>query len=443
LQAGRRLVLHIAMGLASNSFPMRTDISYWFASAPSRTPYDGVLPEDVDCAIVGGGYTGLSAAYHMAQQGIKAAVLEQEHIGWGASGRNGGMVLPGFKQEVHTLIKRHGLKKARALYDLSTEAVMLVKSLVKSNNIDCDLQETGYFYAAWKPAHLRGMTEWQRTMSDHFGHPTRLVTQAQMQAEELGTSRYHGGLVDDFAAGLHPAKYVAGLARIAAQAGACLYDNTEVQSLKKTVSGFEVSTNRGVLRSREVVIATNGYTGGLVPFLQRRIIPVGSYIIATSPLDPALANRLIPSRRMIFDSKHMLYYFRILPDNRMLFGGRASWTPTTPEKSADILRRSMIELFPELAKVDVEYSWGGTLGFTFDLMPHSGSMDGIHYALGYGGHGVAFATYMGKQLADLAAGKISSLPVSEIGFPGMILYRRNPWFLPLAGLYYGFLDRIS
>jgi glycine/D-amino acid oxidase-like deaminating enzyme len=422
---------------------MRTDTSYWYATAPQQIDYEEALPESVDFAIIGGGYTGLSAAFHMAKHGIKVAVLEREHFGWGASSRNGGMVLPGYKEEIHTLISRYGIQKARELHAFTLEAVKLVRCLIKDEGIDCDLQETGYFYAAWKPGHYRMMENWQRSMAEKFDYPTRMVPPEQMRREELGTERYYGGLVDEGAAGLHPAKYVRGLARIAAQAGATLHDHAGVIDLKRIAGGFEVHTQKGVIKAREVIIATNGYTGGLVPFLQQRIIPVGSYIIATEPLDPALASRLVPNRRMIFDSKHMLYYFRMLPDNRMLFGGRASWTPTTPEHSGEIMRRGMVELFPELGKTTVEYSWGGMLGFTFDLMPHSGSMDGIHYSLGYGGHGVAFATFMGRQIAALAAGEIAHLPLSDLKFPSMILYRSRPWFLPLAGLYYGFLDLVS
>jgi glycine/D-amino acid oxidase-like deaminating enzyme len=422
---------------------MITDQSYWAATSIRDTFYSDNLPAGgVDCAVVGGGFTGLSAAYHLAKAGAKVAVLEREHMGWGASGRNGGMVLPGYKTDVDELARRYGLERARQMYDQSLEAVALVGSLVKAEKIACDFQTTGSLYAASKPAHFQHMREWQRMMAESFDHPTKLIEPGEMRTE-LGTDTYYGGLVDEAACGLHPAKYVGGLAKAAARAGASLHENAPAERITKTPRGFEVRTPRGTVAAKEVIVGTNGYTGGLVGWLRRRVIPIGSYIIATEPLEPELAERLIPQRRMVFDSKNMLYYFRVMPDHRMLFGGRASFTPTAAQTSGEILRRGMIGLFPELAKTRVEYSWGGTLGFTFDPMPHAGKIEGVHYSMGYCGHGVAWATYMGKRLADAISGASSDIPLADIPFPDMVLYRGRPWFLPLAGVYYRFLDWVS
>jgi glycine/D-amino acid oxidase-like deaminating enzyme len=279
-------------------------------------------------------------------------------------------------------------------------------------------------------------------MTGKFAYTTHLVPPEQTQ-EELGSVRFYGGLVDDRGGGLHPGKYVIGLAVAADCAGAGLHENAAVKHLRRVENGYEVTTARGALRAKEVIIGTNGYTRELTPWLQRRVIPLGSYIIVTEPMRQDLADRLIPRRRMIFDTKNLLVYFRILPDNRMMFGGRVSFTPTTSDRSGALLRRAMLGFFPELEGLGIEYSWGGFLGLSFDLMPHGGRHEGMLYALDYCGHGVSIATYMGWKLAEVLTGQRSEIPFSEISFPSMFFYRRQPWFMPLAGATYRFLDWIS
>jgi len=418
-------------------------LSYWADTCPRETSYhNNPLPETVDVAVVGGGYTGLSAALHLAKAGASVAVLERAILGWGASSRNGGMLLPGLKHGVGHLIQRYGYEAARRMFAWSLESVDLVRRLIADEGIDCDYQDVGYYYAAWKPGHLVAIEADHRLMAERFDYPTTLIP-AERSREEVGTVRYHGGLVDACGGGLHPAKLVAGLARAAERAGASLHEGAEVQSLRQINAGFEVVTARGTLHAREVIIGTNGYTGSLIPWLRRRIIPLGSYIIVTEPLDPALANQLIPHRRMIFDSKNVLYYFRILPDRRMLFGGRVSFTPTTSEVSGARLRAGMVALFPELTNVKVEYSWGGYLGLAFDLMPHAGRQDGVWYAVAYAGHGVGMATWLGARVAMHLSGQGAGLPFSEIPFPSAFFYGGWPWFMPLAGAWFRLLDWVG
>ncbi|HZQ10315.1 MAG TPA: FAD-binding oxidoreductase, partial [Anaerolineae bacterium] len=250
-------------------------------------------------------------------------------------------------------------------------------------------------------------------------------------------------------AGLHPAKYVRGMAKAATRAGADLHDATPATAIEKSANGFTVRTPRGAIACKNVIAATNGYTGCVTPQFQKRIIPIGSYIIATEPLGEELAKQLIPNNRMVFDTKNFLYYFRRSPDDRIVFGGRAAFFPATPNtvrESAEILRRGMLQIFPQLEKVPTAYAWGGTLGFAFDIYPHSGEMDGVHYAMGYAGHGVALATYLGQQLANRIAGQAWHNPFEGMNFPTMPLlplYNGNPWFLPFAALYYRFLDWVS
>ncbi len=418
-------------------------LSYWADTSERNLNFiDHPLPESVDCAIIGGGMTGISAAYHMAGEGLKVALLEREHLGWGASSRNGGMAIPGIKHKVATLFNQHGVEATRRMFNASFESVELLRNLIAEKEIDCDLQETGSFAAAYRPSHFKSLEKWQSTLADDFGHPTRLVPPERMK-EELGTDRYYGGLVDETSVGVHPAKFVLGMVRCADEAGASLHEKAAAEDIRRTGEGFEVRTARGNVRAKEVLIATNGYTGDLTPKLRRRVIPLGSYIIVTEPLEGALADQIIPKRRMIYDTKNVLYYFRILPDNRMMFGGRVSFTPTNSRRSGELLRKGMLSLFPELDHVRVEYSWGGMLGMSFDRMAHTGKMDGMHYSLGYSGRGFSMAAYLGKKMAAVIAGKSDSSPFSDLDFKTMFLYRKRPWFMPLAGAFYRFKDLVS
>jgi glycine/D-amino acid oxidase-like deaminating enzyme len=251
---------------------------------------------------------------------------------------------------------------------------------------------------------------------------------------------------------VNPARYVAGLGAAAIRAGACVFEQTRVKKVEREsrqgAPGWRVATSRSAIWVKHVFVATSGYTGPATPALQKKIIPIGSYIIATEVLPDALAHELSPRNRMIYDSKNYIYYYRLTPDNRMLFGGRAAFFPESGDsirKSAEILRLGMIDVYPQLRDTKVEFVWGGTLDFAFDIMPHAGEMDGMYYALGYAGHGVAMATYQGQLMARQIAGESFDNPFVGIPFPGAPfgLYNGSPWFLPFAGAYYKFLDWVS
>jgi len=259
-------------------------------------------------------------------------------------------------------------------------------------------------------------------------------------------------MVDDVSAGCNPARYVAGLARSARKAGAEIFEHARVESIVRDSRngelGWKVSTSRGQLWAHEVFVGTSGYTGPATPTLQKKLIPIGSFIIATEILPKALAKELSPRNRMIYDSKNYLYYYRLTPDGRMLFGGRAAFFPETDQtirRSADLLRRGMIGVYPQLRDARVEYVWGGTLDFAFDIMPHAGQMDGMYYAVGYAGHGVAMATFQGQKIAEMMAGDKPENPFVGIPFPGapLGLYNGKPWFLPFAGAWYKVLDWVN
>jgi glycine/D-amino acid oxidase-like deaminating enzyme len=405
-------------------------------------------PEKADVAVIGAGYTGLSAARALAKRGVNVVVLEAETIGWGASSRNGGMALTGLKLGVHTIVARYGRELARRMFAASVASVDCVEQIVREEGIECDFSRCGHFEAAYKPAHYRHFAEAAEAMAREFNHSVRVIPKSDLRSE-IGSEVYHGGLVDEASAGVNPARYVAGLARAAVKAGADLRDRTRVERVERGANGWKVGTARGALEAREVFVATSGYTGRATPAFQKKIVPIGSYIIATEPLPEALAREASPRNRMIFDSKNFLYYFRLTPDNRMLFGGRAAFLPETGRtvrESAEILRRGMLDVYPQLRDVKVEYVWGGTLDFAFDLMPHAGRLGGMYYALGYAGHGVAMGTYLGTKMAEvICGGDLREIPFAEVPFPSapLGLYWGAPWFLPFAGAWYKFLDWIS
>ncbi len=413
----------------------------WWAERRATFPTAPAPPSRADVAIVGGGYTGLAAARAIAKGGASVVVLERNTIGWGASSRNGGMVLPGYKTDLPVLVRRLGLERARRLFDDTLEAIGFVESLIADEAIACGWARTGHVTLAAKPSHMAGLEEAQRLLARDFGYASELLGPERI-GEEIGSRRYHGGLLDPLAGAVQPAAYVAGLAAAASRHGAVLVEHASVDAVRRTGNGFHLSTGRGPIEAGAVLLATNGYTDRLFPWLARRVVPVGSYIIATEPLAPDLARRLIPRGRMLSDTKNLLYYFRLSADGRLVFGGRAAFSPTALEASREILRSGMIEVYPELAGVKVEFAWGGTLGFTLDQMPHTGQQGGIAYALGYGGHGVAFASWLGDRVGRAMLGRAEWPALSAIPFRAVPLYEGWPWFLPLAGAYYGLKDRL-
>ncbi len=424
------------------------ETNFWLETLSDPLAYgDQPWPAQVDVAIIGAGITGLSAARALARQGASVAVLEAHAIGWGASSRNGGMVLSGLKLGADSLVARYGRDHARQLYAASLAAIDCVEQIVREERLDCSFVRCGHLEVASKPAHYKGFVKAAAAMQREFQHSVRLVPPDELESE-IGSTVFHGGLVDDASASLNPARYTAGLAAAAARAGASLFPQTPVQKVEKAGSQHKVRTPRGSLLAKDVVVATSGYTGAATPMHQRRIVPIGSYIIATEVLPALLAHAVSPRNRMIFDSKNFLYYFRLTPDRRMLFGGRAGFFPETPRtvhESAEILHKAMVQVFPQLAEVRVAHAWGGTLDFAFDLMPHAGQLDGLWYALGYAGHGVALATYLGSALAGAIDGQPGLEAFTSLGFPGapLGLYDGRPWFLPFAEAWYKFLDLVS
>ncbi len=410
---------------------------------PHDLPTDTALPTQVDVAIIGSGYTGLNVARVLAQNSTQVAVLEEYSMGWGGSSRNGGMATPGLKESLSTIIKRYGPEKGQLFWQASLEAIDLIDEIVSQEDIDCDWRREGHIGLAFKKSHFESMKKKAAWLKNEFGHRVQVVAPADIRSE-IGSDVFYGGLADDYSGGLQPAKYVFGLAQAVAKYGAHLCENTRVKQVEKVANGFKLHTSQGVLAAKEVVVATNGYTDMLVPKLKPKVFPVGSYIIVTEPLSADLQAKLSPKGRMFYDSKWFLNYFRLTPDGRMLWGGRNNLsTDLDLMESTNILQKQMVKTFPELEGIPLTHTWTGKLGITFDLMPHIGRENGIHYAFGYGGHGLSIATYLGTEMGLLLAGQKSSSPFEEIPHQTMFFYRNKPWFLPFAAQYYRFLDWVS
>jgi glycine/D-amino acid oxidase-like deaminating enzyme len=429
-----------------------TEKNYWLTtvSIPTGDPARP-LPDSVDVAVVGAGFTGLSAARALAKRGVRVAVLEAETFGWGASSRNGGMVLTGLKLPIPTLISRYGAETVRRMYAASLASIDCVEKIVREENIACDFSRSGHLEVAVKQSHFDDYARSAALIRREFDHTLRIIPKNEMRGE-IGSDIYFGGLVDETSAGINPARYVAGLAQAAQRAGASLHDHTRVLKIdSQTANGarkFFLQTSRGTLTSREVILASGAYTTNATPALRKKVIPIGSYIIATEILPESLAREVSPRNRMIYDSKHFLYYYRLTPDRRMLFGGRAAFFPeneNTVRQSAEILRRGMIHVYPQLRDAKVEYVWGGTLDFTFDVMPHAGKIGEMYFSVGYAGHGVAAATYLGTVLAGVICGDPNDIPFDGIPFRAAPIGLRSghTWALPLAGAYYKILDWLT
>ena len=404
------------------------------------------VPSEADFAIIGGGFTGLSAARTLAKGGASVVVLEAETIGWGASSRNGGMALTGLKVGMDTIMQKYGRDLARKFFQYSLDSVATVEEIVIEENINCGFARYGHLYTATKPKHFDGLKNEVDFMAREFNHQVRLLKPDELK-DEIGSDVYHGALVDEVSGGLNPAQYVTGLADATKKAGVTLCARARMTKLERGQSRFVVETERGTVSAKSVLVATSGYTSSVTNKLQKKIIPIGSFIIATEKISEELAKELSPKNRMIFDSMHYLNYFRLW-DNRMIFGGRAAFFPEnekTIARSGEILRQQMIKIYPQLTDIKIEYVWGGTLDFAFDQMTHVGEMDGVYYSLGYAGHGVAMGTHLGKKVAEaMLSGKFTDNPFEQIQFPSapLGLYNGKPWFLPFAGAWHKILDWI-
>jgi glycine/D-amino acid oxidase-like deaminating enzyme len=421
--------------------------SYWLDTAPGDSPARSktVVEGRTEVAVIGGGLTGVVAALHLARRGAKVDLFEQNTVGFGASGRNGGMATTGMSIGIRDAVAKLGFDTAVRLYGAYTEAIDLVETLVTEEHIDCDFARTGKLNLASKPAHYQGFEETHELLNTRLGLETQLVPKTELR-REIGSDAFHGALVESKSAGLHVGKYIRGLGRAAERAGVTIHEKARVQRRTKLGSGHALETPRGRMHAEQVLLATGAYTRRPFHWHQVRIAPVGSFIIATEPLDRGVCDDVLPTRRMASDSKNLLNYFRITPDDRMLFGGRARFAMSNRQsdrKSGRLLRDAMVRTFPQLADAKIEYCWGGQVDMSLDRLVHAGQHDGVYYAMGYAGHGVQMATYMGRQMAEYMSGVPEANIWRDFEFRRIPGHFGPPWFLPVAGAYYKFKDRVS
>jgi glycine/D-amino acid oxidase-like deaminating enzyme len=418
---------------------------YWWEAAPQPSLPPIAPPASCDVAVVGSGYTGLCAAIELARGGRHVVVLDAEDAGWGCSSRNGGQVSTSIKPAFDELAGHHGKEIAFGIRREGFNALQWIEDFIRAEKIECNWERVGRFHGAHNTAAFE-------KLAHDVTHQTRgLEVEAHVvakneQRSEIGTDRYFGGVVFPHHACLHPAKYHLGLLARAQAAGAVIVTRCPVLSIARDGSAFKLATPRGSLQAGQVMVATNGYTGALTPWLRRRVIPIGSYIIATELLDPGLANRLSPKNRVLTDTRKLVFYYRLSEDRRrMVFGGRVALKETDPKVSAPRLHAHMTKIFPELATAKVSHSWMGFVAYTFDTLPHLGRMnDGLYYCGGYCGSGVSLASYFGTRIAQQILGKPEGRTALDgVSFPTRPFYSGNPWFLGPAIVYYKIRDRLN
>jgi glycine/D-amino acid oxidase-like deaminating enzyme len=420
---------------------------YWWEAYRPVAGNLSEVPRQARVVIVGAGYAGLSCAIELADAGVEACVLEAAELGAGASTRSGGGVSGGVnigKSFTGKVLTRDP-EIINSILASGHDAFSLIEGLIAREQIECFWEKKGRFVGAWTPTDYKFQESRVASLNASADSGAYMVPR-ERQREEMASDYYYGGMVVERSAKLHPALYYKGLLDAAHRRKLTICANAAVKTITKAGHAWHLSTARGNIEAGDIVIATNGYTGEATPQLKRRLIPLASHIIATEELPPDLARTLIPKGRTLADTKRVLCYYRMSPDNkRMIFGGRARFTPVTPAISAPILHRFMTDRFPQLQGIRVTHAWTGNVAFTWDALPHTGVMDGMHYALGCNGSGVAMMTYLGYQTARRIVGGANSTCGFELAeFPDFPLYNGSPnWALPAIGAYYRFRDGLS
>jgi glycine/D-amino acid oxidase-like deaminating enzyme len=416
---------------------------WWEAHEPKPLPQID-LPKETRVAIVGAGYAGLNAALELNREGLDCVVLDANEPGFGGSTRNGGMVSGGANIGKRYFARPLTIEEAVPFMTDGADALTHVERLIETENIACHWSMPGYFLGAWSKGHFDGLAKKVENLNRYARAEAYLVPR-ERQREEIGSDYYHGGYVIGRYGQLHPALYFKGLLDLCQARGIAIASKTPVVKLTEEGAGWRVDTPRGPITAGDVIIATNGYTGDVTPQLKRRVVPVGSYIIATEELDPEIAASISPKNRSFSDSRRVLTYYRMSPDKkRLIFGGRAKFGHTDPVETASILHRFMTDRFPQLKGTKVTHAWTGNVAFTLDEVSHMGKFDNLHYALGCNGSGVAMMSYLGHQTARKIAGKVNQIcAFDRPDFPDHPLYNGSTWFLPWIGRYFRTRDWID
>jgi glycine/D-amino acid oxidase-like deaminating enzyme len=416
---------------------------WWWEEAPPPPPAPVTLPEEAEVMVVGGGIAGLSCALELGRAGVPALVVDREAIGWGASSRNGGALsgAGSLGRAKADIAKALDAKLLAEMVEEAEASFDALEALIAREGMDCAYRRCGRFVGAHSEGAMAMLAKRAGLLNRAEAGSAELLPHARLP-EELATPRYHGGLRIRRAGSLHPARYTAGLAAAAARHGARLAGDVEMQGIAREDTGFLVATSAGTVKARHVMIATNGYTGRATPWHRRRVIPVASYMVATEKLGADRVRSVLPHLRVYGDTKKILYYFRPSPEgDRILFGGRATLSDTDPRIGARWLHRHLVHLFPQLQGVRITHGWKGNVAFAFDMLPHVGVQDGVHYALGCNGSGVTTMTHLGAVAVRMMLGgdnRISAfarLPMTTL--PG---YCGTPWFMPVVTGWYRLKD---
>jgi glycine/D-amino acid oxidase-like deaminating enzyme len=421
-------------------------VPYWQDTAtPFAGAESGPVEGTVDVAVVGGGFTGLSAALALARLGASVAVLEADRVGAAASGRNGGHVNNGTSHAFAGLAARLGIDHARRLYRAYDAAVDTVERIVAEEQIRCDFRRCGKIKLAARPEHYESLARGHEQLQREADPETDLIPRDRLSAE-IGSEAFHGALLYRKSAQMHMGRFAAGLADAARRHGARIFENAQVSGLARHGRTHRVTTARGTIEAKQVFLATGPSRQGPFFHFRRRIIPVGSFIIATEPLSAAQLDSTMPTRRNATTSQNIGNYFRISPDDRLIWGGRARFalsSPTSDAKSGAVLKAQLDRVFPQLRGVRIDYCWGGVVDMTADRLPRAGEHDGMFYAMGFSGHGAQMSVHMGQIMARVLGGDAAANPFRDLPWPAIPGHFGPPWFLPAVGLYYRFKDRIS
>lgn len=425
--------------------------SYWLDTASAFVGgLAGPVAGRFDVAVIGAGFTGLNAARKLARQGVTVAVLEAEHVGAGGSGRNGGHLNNGIAHGYGDAVAHLGAERARTLYRAYDRSIDMIEEVIAEERIDCNFRRAGKLKLASKPSHAAGLRANQERIAREVDPDTAWLERADLHGE-IGSQAFHGAALFRKSAMMHMGRYLSGLADAAVRHGARVWEDAPVTGRTKTRGGWELATPRGRLEAETVIAATGAYSARLpeapLGYFRRRIIPVASFLIATRPLSPGEVAATMPGNRTCVTSLNIGHYFRLAPDNRLIFGGRARFSAVSDQRSdarsGAILRAGLAKMFPQLADVAIEYCWGGLVGMTRDRFPRAGQADGMIYAMGYSGHGAQLSTLLGQVLADLAMGRQDTNPLDGLTWAPVPALNGKPWFLPLAGLWFGLKDRLS
>lgn len=422
-------------------------VSYWHDSAPA---FDAASRENVsgtfDYAVIGAGFTGLGAARLLAKQGHSVVVLEAETVGFGASGRNGGHLNNGMAHSYLHARETMGVDKARAIYKAFDDGIDTIERIIAEEKIDASFRRSGKLKLASKPAHYEGLARNFEALNRDVDPDTAMLSRSEIAAEVCADG-FHGGMLQRKSAMMHMGRFVTGLGEAAARHGAVIHEHAPVTARERQGAGWRLTTPRGAVNAGKVLLATGAYTTAAFPFFRRRVIPVGSFLIATRPLTDGEVAATVPGQRTYVNTMNIGNYFRLSPDNRLIWGGRARFSATSDQRSdakaGNILRESMARIFPQLADVQIDYCWGGMVDMTKDRFPRAGEADGLYFAMGYSGHGAQLATHMGEIMADLMTGKINRNPWDGMEWNAVPGHFGKPWFLPLVGAYYKALDRFQ